>query len=124
MTAANLSAFRHAGIQAQLPSEMDGDSTKRALKDELKRMLVEVLMLQVSAAEISDEQSLFDGPDGLGLDSVDALQIVVALDKRYQVKISDTEVAKQVLRSVATLADAIACSRGNLPAHARETSQG
>ena len=50
-------------------------------------MMVENLMLQVPAAEIGDEQPLF-GPGGLGLDSVDALQLVVALDKTFGLKIA------------------------------------
>jgi acyl carrier protein len=44
----------------------------------------------------------------LGLDSVDALQLVVALDKKYGVKITDQQVAQQVLRSVSTMAAAVA----------------
>ena len=56
-----------------------------ALKDQIKKMMVENLMLQVSAGEIGDDQPLF-GPDSLGLDSVDALQLVVALDKNFGLK--------------------------------------
>ena len=55
------------------------------LKQRLKSLMVENLMLQVSAAEIADEQPLF-GPQSLGLDSVDALQLVVALDKNFGLK--------------------------------------
>lgn len=80
------------------------------LKAEIKRMLVDNLMLQVSAEEIGDDQVLF-GPDGLGLDSVDALQLVVGLDKNYGLKIPDAEVAKGVLRSVNTMASAIEAHR-------------
>ena len=50
-------------------------------------------MLQIPAEEISDEQALF-GPGSLGLDSVDALQLVVALDKNYGLKIPDPDAAK------------------------------
>jgi len=57
-------------------------------------------------AEIGDDRPLF-GPEGLGLDSVDALQLVVALDKKYGVKITDQQVAQQVLRSVSTMAAAV-----------------
>ena len=82
------------------------------LKAEIKRMLVDNLMLQVSAEEIGDDQVLF-GPDGLGLDSVDALQLVVGLDKNYGLKIPDAEVAKGVLRSVNTMAAAIEAHRAS-----------
>ena len=54
------------------------DSTE--LKAQIKQILVENLMLKISAAEIGDDQPLF-GPGSLGLDSVDALQLVVALEK-------------------------------------------
>jgi len=77
-----------------------------ALKGEIKRMMVENLMLQVTIEEIGDQQPLF-GPGGLGLDSVDALQIVVALDKNYGFKIPNPETARQVLQSVATIAEAL-----------------
>lgn len=73
---------------------------------ELKSMLVETLMLDVTAEEIGDDDALF-GPDGLGLDSVDALQIVVSLDKQYGLKIQDQEKAKAILTSVSTIAAAV-----------------
>ena len=77
-----------------------------SLKQEIKRLIVENLMLQVTAEQISDAQALF-GPDSLGLDSVDALQLVVALDKQYGLKLSDPEAARAVLQSVTTIADAV-----------------
>jgi acyl carrier protein len=63
-------------------------------------------MLQVAEEQIGDDLPLF-GPGGLGLDSVDALQVVVALDKQYGLKIADPAVAKQVLQSVSTIALAL-----------------
>jgi acyl carrier protein len=80
------------------------DSTE--LKAQIKQMLVENLMLKTSAMEIGDDQPLF-GPGSLGLDSVDALQLVVALEKNYQLKLSDPEAARKTMRSVNTLAAAI-----------------
>jgi len=76
------------------------------LKAQVKRMLVENLMLQIGAEEIADEQPLF-GPGSLGLDSVDALQLVVALDKNYGLKIPDSEIARKTLQSVNTIAAAL-----------------
>ena len=76
------------------------------LKAQLKRMLVENLMLQIAPEEIADDQPLF-GPDGLGLDSVDALQLVVALDKNYGLKLSDAEVARKTMQTVQTITAAI-----------------
>jgi acyl carrier protein len=76
------------------------------LKTQIKHLLVENLMLQTPAEEIADDLPLF-GPGGLGLDSVDALQLVVALDKNYGLKISDPEAAKGILQNVNTIAAAV-----------------
>jgi acyl carrier protein len=76
------------------------------LKREIKTMMVQNLMLQSSAEEIADDQQLF-GPGSLGLDSVDALQLVVALDKNYGLKIPDPETARTILQSVDTIARAV-----------------
>jgi acyl carrier protein len=76
------------------------------LKVRIKAMMVENLMLQVTAEEITDDMPLF-GPGGLGLDSVDALQLVVGLDKNFGVKIPDPAAAKEILQTVNTIADAV-----------------
>lgn len=80
------------------------------LNEQIKQMMVENLMLQVSAAEIGDDTPLF-GPGGLGLDSVDALQLVVALDKTFGLKITDPGAAREVLQSVNSMAKAIHASQ-------------
>ena len=69
--------------------------------------MVESLMLQVGVEEIGDELPLF-GPEGLGLDSVDALQLVVMLDKHFGVKVPDPDTAREILRNVRTMAEAVA----------------
>lgn len=76
------------------------------LKQKIKTLMVENLMLQVTAAEIADDQLLF-GPGSLGLDSVDALQLVVALDKNFGLKIPDPAAAKEILQSVNAIAEAV-----------------
>lgn len=78
-----------------------------ALKAEIKALMVENLMLRLSAEELPDDQPLF-GPHGLGLDSVDALQLVVALDKKYGLKIPDPDTAQKVLQNVETIVAAVA----------------
>jgi acyl carrier protein len=77
-----------------------------ALKQHIKELMVETLMLQVTTADIGDDLPLF-GPGGLGLDSVDALQLVVALDKHFGLKIRDPEAAREILRSVSSMAQAV-----------------
>ncbi len=63
-------------------------------------------MLEVEVDEIGDDTPLM-GPDSLGLDSVDALQLVVAIEKKFGLKLSDAEAAKGILRSVNTIAAAV-----------------
>jgi len=75
-------------------------------KAKIKEVLVEELMLQDEPDEITDDIPLFGG-DGLGLDSVDALQLVVALEKHFGLKVEDAEAAKGILQSVNTIFDAI-----------------
>ena len=91
---------------------MNPEPSAQTLNDEIKTLLVDTLMLPTSAAELTDTQPLF-GPGGLGLDSVDALQIVVALDKTYGLKISDAEVARKVLMSVGSMANAVGAHRNS-----------
>ncbi len=76
------------------------------LKERIKALMVEQLMLQVPVTEIADDLPLF-GPDGLALDSVDALQLVVVLEKNFGLKIQDTEVARQVMQTVSSMAEAV-----------------
>jgi acyl carrier protein len=80
------------------------DST--GLNKEIKQMLVDNLMLKIGPDEIGDDQPLF-GPDSLGLDSVDALQIVVALDKNYGLKLTDADTTRKILHNVNTIAAAV-----------------
>jgi acyl carrier protein len=76
------------------------------MKGQIKGLIVENLMLQMTPAEIADDLPLF-GPGGLGLDSVDALQLVLALDKQYGLKITDPAAAREILRNVNTITDAV-----------------
>ena len=85
------------------------------LKERIKAMMVDNLMLQVSASEIGDDQLLF-GPGSLGLDSVDALQLVVALDKNFGLKIPDPAAAKEMLQSVNTIVAAVQKKRSEATA--------
>ncbi len=82
------------------------DLDSSLLKSRIKQILVEDLMLQIKPEEIGDAQPLF-GSGGIGLDSVDALQLVVALEKNFGLKIADPEVARVVLSSVDSIAQAV-----------------
>jgi acyl carrier protein len=72
----------------------------------IKKVIVDELMLQISSEEFGDDTPIF-GPEGLSLDSVDALQLVIALEKNFGLKISEGSEAIEVLRNVTTIGDAI-----------------
>ena len=80
---------------------MDRDSVRTAVKE----LLVSGLRLEVSPADIADDAAIFG--EGLGLDSIDALELVVLVEERFGVGIPDEETGKQVFGSVAALADFI-----------------
>jgi acyl carrier protein len=80
------------------------------LRDAIKVMMVENLMLKVSKEEILDDLPLF-GPNGLGLDSIDALELVVSLEKRFGVSVPNSETAKQALASVNSIHDYVVANR-------------
>jgi acyl carrier protein len=80
------------------------------LNARIKNTLVESLMLKISPAEIGDDTPLF-GPEGLGLDSIDALELSVAVDKTFGAPIPNAEVAKKAFASVNALAEHIRTNR-------------
>ncbi|HRC84497.1 MAG TPA: phosphopantetheine-binding protein [Thermoanaerobaculia bacterium] len=73
------------------------------LKARIKRTIVERLKLDMDPAQIGDSTPLFG--DGLGLDSIDALELVLGIEQEFGVKIDDEEVGAKALASVDTLAD-------------------
>jgi len=73
-----------------------------ALRLKIKEVMVDELMLDYAAEEIGDKTAIF-GAHGLGLDSVDALQLVVALEKHFGLKIGDSTAAKGILENVASI---------------------
>ena len=79
------------------------------LKEDIKRALVESLRLPISADEIENGMSLFG--EGLGLDSIDVLEFVLEMERRFGVSITDDETGQRVLRSVDTIADFIVSER-------------
>lgn len=73
------------------------------LRQKIKEMMVDELMLEQDPEDISNTIAIF-GAGGLGLDSVDALQLVVGLEKHFGLKISNSDAAKGILESVETIA--------------------
>ncbi|MBO5351488.1 MAG: acyl carrier protein [Alistipes sp.] len=77
---------------------------------ELKEHLIEELNLEdITPEEIDAEAPLFG--DGLGLDSIDALEIILILEKNYGVRLANTAEAKPVFYSVKTLAEYVMQNR-------------
>jgi len=76
------------------------------LRQRIKEMLVKNLMLQTTPEEIGDDRPLF-GAGGLGLDSIDALELVVSMEKTFGVGVPNSEVAATALRTVNTIHDYI-----------------
>lgn len=75
-----------------------------SLKEKIKTTLVKELdLIDIKPAEIDDDAPLF-GDDGLGLDSLDAVEIVVLVQKFFNAEIKDAEEGKTALQSVNTLA--------------------
>ncbi len=74
--------------------------------DSLKKVLIEGLSLEdIEPSEISDNDALFN--DGLGLDSVDAIELIVILDNEYGIKFKNMEEAKDVFVTIQILTDYI-----------------
>lgn len=74
-----------------------------ALKQELKEKIIDILNLEdIKLEEINDNDALFG--DGLGLDSIDALELIVMLDKDYGIKLVDPKEGKTIFKSIETMA--------------------
>ena len=80
------------------------------LREAIKEMMVENLMLKVPKEEIADDLPLF-GPNGLGLDSIDALELVVSLEKKFGVTVPNSETARQALATVNSIAEYVVANR-------------
>tara|TARA_R110000868_G_scaffold21614_12_gene89605 strand:- start:29965 stop:30222 length:258 start_codon:yes stop_codon:yes gene_type:complete len=73
------------------------------LKQELKEKIITQLNLEdIAIDEIADNDSLFG--DGLGLDSIDALELIVMLDKDYGIKLTDPKEGKKIFESIEVMA--------------------
>jgi acyl carrier protein len=70
----------------------------------LREILVQNCMLKIDPESIGEETPLF-GPQGIGLDSLDALQIVIAVEKKFGIVIGDPAAAKDALQSLGVLRD-------------------
>jgi acyl carrier protein len=80
------------------------------LIEKLKVQIIDTLNLEdLEPSDIDANDALF-GDDGLGLDSIDALELIVLMNKEYNIQIADPEEGKEVFYSVKTMADYIAAN--------------
>ena len=79
------------------------------LEDQVKAAIVRCLRMPIGPADIQDDMLLFG--DGLGLDSIDALEIVLEIQRSFGVEITDEEIGRRVLRNVSTIVDFIQSTR-------------
>jgi acyl carrier protein len=82
---------------------------RRTLEDQIKVAIVRCLRMPITADEIETDRPLFG--EGFGLDSIDALEIVLELQRTFGVVVDDEQVGQRVLRSVRTIADFIESTR-------------
>ena len=72
---------------------------------QLKEQIIDVLNLEeMTPDDIDDQASLF-GEDGIGLDSIDALELIVLLEKEYGIRLANPSEGKAIFKNVATIAD-------------------
>jgi acyl carrier protein len=83
------------------------------LRERIKKTIVDRLKLDIEPSEIGDADPLFG--DGLGLDSIDALELVLGMEQEFGVKIEDEEVGAQALASVDSLAQFVLAKQGAAP---------
>ncbi len=77
---------------------------------ELKDEIIEALNLEDMTADDLDENAPLFG-EGLGLDSIDALELIVLLEKQYGIKLANPAAGKEIFKSVATIADYVSKNR-------------
>ncbi len=92
------------------------------LKARVKEMLVRQLKLQVEPLEITDDEPLF-GEEGLGLDSIDVLEVVASVETEFGVRIESQEEGEKVLQNIETLANFVG-ERGGGPGNGRASGNG
>jgi acyl carrier protein len=77
------------------------------LKEELKKQIIEQLNLEdITPADIQDDSLLFNDA-GLGLDSIDALELIVLLEKYHGIQVTNPDEGKEAFKSISTMADYI-----------------
>ena len=83
--------------------------TTTELNTQIKEAIVRSLRLPMTSEEIGDDMSLFEG--GLGLDSIDVLELVLEIERQFGVAIADEQIGREVLQSVNAIAKFVQSQR-------------
>jgi acyl carrier protein len=78
---------------------------------ELKKEIIKALNLEEMTPDDIDADAPLFGDDGLGLDSIDALELIVLMEKQYGIKLTSGAQGKEIFKSVATMADYVSQNR-------------
>lgn len=82
------------------------------LKLQLKHMIVDTLNLSdVNPAEILDDKPLFSGENNITLDSIDGIELIMALQRIFGVRLDDQNVARNILNTVDSMAEFIVANK-------------
>lgn len=85
-----------------------GEKTGSELKADIKKMIIDTLNMQdITPEDIGDDLLLFGGDNTLGLDSIDAIELVMAVQREFNVRIDDQNLAREVLKDVNSIAEFI-----------------
>ncbi len=82
-----------------------GENNGTELKADIKKMIIETLNMQdITPEDITDDLPLFGGDNTLGLDSIDAIELVMSVQREFKVRIDDQNLAREVLQDVNSIA--------------------
>ena len=81
------------------------------LTEKLKMQIKEALNLEELAIEDFDSEAPLFGEDGIGLDSIDALELIVLLEKEYGIRLANAAEGKAIFKNVTTIAEYVAANR-------------
>ena len=76
------------------------------LKNDIKQLIIDTLNIKdVKPEDVPDEAPLFGDNNAMGLDSIDGIEIIMAIQRKYNVRMDDQNVARFILESINTIAD-------------------
>jgi len=81
------------------------------LINDLKRQIKEALNLEELSLEDFDENAPLFGEDGIGLDSIDVLEIIVLLEKQYGIRVANSKEGKAIFQNVRSIAEYVQANR-------------